>query len=317
MTTSSSLTRRGFLQHSVKIAAAGMGTGAILSTPAQAAAEKTKADRWRIGCFTRPWDKHDYRVALDAIAEAGFKHAGLMTTKSKTRLVISATTSIDQAAKIDKEVKKRGLSVPSVYGGGIPVHQTTKEAVEALRKLIDSCAVVGAKTLMMGGVSGENRYEIYYKAIAECCDYAAEKKLVLVLKPHGGLNATGPQCRKAIEKVGHKSFQLWYDPGNIFYYSNGALDPVVDAATVDGLVTGMCIKDYQHPKQVLITPGTGKVNFPAVMARLEKGGLTGGPLVIETLKPGGLPELLVEAKKGRKFVEDLTRKPDAAPSAKK
>ena len=31
---------------------------------------------YRIGCYTRPWDKYDYRVALDAIAEAGFKYVG-------------------------------------------------------------------------------------------------------------------------------------------------------------------------------------------------------------------------------------------------
>ena len=55
------------------------------------------------------------------------------------------------------------------------------------------------------------------------------------VKPHGGQNATGPQCRKLIEQVGHKNFRLWYDPGNIFYYSDGNLDPVDDSATVDGL----------------------------------------------------------------------------------
>ncbi len=47
------------------------------------------AGGWRIGCYTRPWGQHEYRVALDAIAEAGFKYAGLMTTKSPNNLVIS------------------------------------------------------------------------------------------------------------------------------------------------------------------------------------------------------------------------------------
>jgi len=38
-----------------------------------------------------------------------------------------------------------------------------------------------------------------------------------------GTNATGPQCRKLIESVGHSNFGLWYDPANIFYYSDGRL----------------------------------------------------------------------------------------------
>jgi hypothetical protein len=106
--------------------------------------------------------------------------------------------------------------------------------------------------------------------------------------------------------VGHKNFRIWYDPGNIFYYSNGELDPVVDAATVDGLVVGMCIKDYKHPKDVLVTPGTGKVDFPAVLARLKKGGFTRGPLIVECLERGDLKKTLAEAGKARRFLEELT-----------
>ncbi|MHC4546476.1 MAG: sugar phosphate isomerase/epimerase family protein, partial [Planctomycetota bacterium] len=257
---------------------------------------------WQIGCYTRPWGQHDYRVALDAIAEAGFKYAGLMTTKSKTGLVISASTTLEEAERIGEEVKKRGLAVPSVYGGGIPVEKSLKAGIEGLKKLIDNCTACG----VMGGTGNEKLYKTYYKAIAECCNYAAEKGIGISVKPHGGLNATGPQCRKTVEMVGHRNFRIWYDPGNILYYSNGELDPVADAATVDGLVVGMCIKDYRHPKDVLVTPGTGKVNFPAVLARLKKGGFTRGPLVVECLERGDLKQTLAEAKKARRFLEELT-----------
>jgi sugar phosphate isomerase/epimerase len=245
-------------------------------------------------------------VALDAIAEAGFKYAGLMTAKSKTGLVISVSTTLEEAERIGEEIKKHGLAVPSVYGGGIPVEKSLKAGIEGLKKLIDNCAACGAKNLLMGGTGNEKLYKLYYKAIAECCDYATEKGIGISVKPHGGLNATGPQCRKTVEMVGHENFRIWYDPGNILYYSNGELDPVVDAATVDGLVVGMCVKDYRHPKDVLVTPGTGKVNFPAVLTRLKKGGFTRGPLVVECLERGDLKQTLTEARKARRFLEELT-----------
>ena len=89
----------------------------------------------------------------------------------------------------------------------------------------------------------------------------------IVLKPHGGLNATGPQCRKAIELVGQRNFTLWYDPGNIYYYSDGKLDPAEDARTVSGIVTGMCVKDFtmstsggKRSKDVMVNPGEGKIS---------------------------------------------------------
>jgi len=98
----------------------------------------------------------------------------------------------------------------------------------------------------------------------------------------------------------------WIDPGNIFYYSDGKLNPVDDAPTVDGLVTGMCVKDFRRPKDVLVTPGTGEVDFPAVFARLKAGGFKGGPMVVECLEPGDLPHTLEQAKKARRFLETLT-----------
>ena len=75
---------------------------------------------------------------------------------------------------------------------------------------------------------------------------------------------------------------------------------------MDGLVVGMCIKDYKNPKNVAVTPGTGLVDFPAVMERLKQGGFTSGPLIVECLEPGDLEHTLAEAKKTRKFLEELT-----------
>jgi inosose dehydratase len=143
--------------------------------------------------------------------------------------------------------------------------------------------------------------------VAEGCAYAAGKGVGLTIKPHGGTNATGPECRRLIEKVGHPGLRLWYDPGNIFYYSDGRRDPVDDAATVDGLVAGMSVKDFTPPKEVNVTPGTGRVDFPKVMARLRQGGFTGGPLVVECLARGDLAFTLAEAKRARLFLEELMR----------
>ena len=305
MISSDELSRRDFVNGGLRLGVVGLGLPWAASALAAEESEKKKKERWRIGCYTRPWGGHDYRVGLDGIAEAGFKYAGLMTAKSKNNLVVSVSTTAEEAGKVGEEVKKRGLKVPSVYGGGIPVDKSLEAGIEGLKKLIDNCAACGCKNLMMGGTGSKELHERYYKAVAECCDYAAEKGMGISVKPHGGLNATGPQCRKTIETVGHKNFRIWYDPGNIFYYSNAELDPVDDAATVDGLVIGMCIKDYRHPKNVAITPGTGQVDFPKVMARLKKGGFKGGALVIECLEPGDLKKTLGEAKKARQFVEQL------------
>jgi sugar phosphate isomerase/epimerase len=294
------LTRRRFLW--IGAAAAGV---ARCSSPADTAPPAPPADgaRWRLGCYTRPWGRHDYRVALDAVAEAGFRSVGLMGTA--TGLVISRETSVDEAVGVGEEARQRNLEIASAWSGDIGVDESLERGIADMRRLIDCCAVAGVGNLLMGGVENENLVDPYYRAIAETCDYAAENGVGISVKPHGGANTTGPQCRELIERVGHRNFGLWYDPGNIFYYTDGELDPVEDSKTVDGLVVGMSVKDYEHPRIVDLTPGTGRVDFRSVMTNLVAGGFREGPLVVETLKPGTLPDLAREAVQARRFLESV------------
>jgi sugar phosphate isomerase/epimerase len=261
---------------------------------------------YQIGCFTRPWNTEPYLTAFDAIAEAGFKYCGLMTTKGG--YILTAKTPIDDCHKAGEEAKKRGLGVLAAWGGGLPVAKGVDAGIEELKKLIDNANAATVGTLIMGGTN-DKLYDAYYKAIEECCEYAEQKKVALVIKPHGGSNSTGEQCKKTVEKVNKKNFKLWYDPGNIFFYSAGKLDPIDDAKTVGGIVTGTCVKDFKAPKSVDVTPGDGLVKFPEVMAELKKGGFTSGPLVVETLGPVTDPkQRIAEARKAREMIEAVVAK---------
>ena len=289
----SPMTRRNLLE-----AIAFTGATALHSAP---------ADRWRIGCYTRPWDQFDYRVALDGMAEAGFKYAGLMSHKGKSWILVNPDTPVEEAAAMGEEVRKRGMETLSIYGGDFPVQKSVEEGIVGLRRLIDNCAACRCPGLLLGGTGKPELVDTYYRVVRECCDYAASKGVGLSVKPHGGTNATGAECRKIFERVDDKNFGIWYNPGNIFYYSDGKLDPVDDAPSVNGLVVGMSVKDYRPPKEVLVTPGTGKVNFREVLARLKRGGFTSGPLVIECLDRGDTPAAITaEARKAREFLLELT-----------
>ncbi|MCX7824122.1 MAG: sugar phosphate isomerase/epimerase [Verrucomicrobiae bacterium] len=312
-TIPSAMTRRAFLTQTAALGAVGLAASRF-------SAAAGECGGWQIGCYTRPWDQVEYRVALDAIAEAGYKFCGLMTTKAPRRLVISVDTTLEEARQIGDECRQRGLTPVSVYGGGFPVQKSIEAGIEGLKKLIDNVAAAKAGNLLLGGTN-EKLSDAYYKVVAECCDYAALKGVGMSVKPHGGNNANGSDCRKIVEKVGHKSFRIWYDPGNIFFYSNGKLNPVDDAAVVDGMVVGMCVKDYRPAKadpaappkkspyggEVMLTPGTGQVNFKAVLARLKKGGFSSGPLIVECLDRSDPAKLTAEAKKARLFVEEIVR----------
>lgn len=292
------LTRRGFLQGTAGAAAlAAWGVGA------PAAAEDAG---YVLGCFTRPWDDLPYEGALDAIAEAGYAGAGFMTHAGSPRLVICSRTSEEDAAKAGEACRSRGLALLSCYGDDLGQYASLEACEEGLRRILHNCAAAGSPRVLLGGTNDAAKHPIYYGAIKNCCGLAASLGVEMHLKPHGGTNATGPECRARIEEVNHPSFGFWYDPGNIYYYSEGALDPVEDAPSVASLTTGMCVKDFAPPRNVNLTPGDGLVDFPALMTALREGGFTSGPLVVECLKPGTLEERLDEAKRARTYLETLT-----------
>lgn len=256
---------------------------------------------WLVGCWTRPWAAFDYRVGMDAMAEAGFKHIALTGAKTRTKRVIAADTTLEEAAAVGEDAQRRGLTITNVYAGGLSLEKGSGE----LRKLIDNCCAAGGQSVLLSGIGNEQKYEACCRTVAECCDYAAEKRIAVVLKPHGGMTGTGPRMRDATNRVNRTNFTVMYDPGNIYFYSQGQVDPVEDVKAVAGLVTGVSVKDYLPPKNVALTPGTGKVDFPAFFAELRRGGLKGGPLMIEMVKPGDPEQTLEEVKKAKRFVEHL------------
>ncbi len=272
-------------------------TGSLALIPAK------KSSPWILGAYTRPWSRHDYRVAFDSIAEAGFKYVGLMSDKSGT--IIKKETTPDRAALIAEEAKSRGLGIASLHGGNFDVRKSVDEGIKGLMSLIDSSAICNCPDLLLLGAEAPELAENYYKVVDECCDYAVNKGVIMSVKPHGPLNNTGHECRPLIESIGHKNFKLWYDPGNVYYYSDGRIDPVDDAGEVDGPVCGMSVKDFLMPKNVDVTPGTGMVNFAGVMDLLKQGGFRKGPLIVECLSQGDLLFINSEALKARIFLEKL------------
>ena len=293
--------RRQFLARSVSAAAAGLFLSPAFTLADEPLLPYFENRGWLVGCWTRPWAAFDYRVGMDAMVEAGFKYIALTGAKTRTKRVIAVDTTLDEAATVGEEARRRGLTITNVYGGGVSLEKGPQD----LRKLIDNCQAAGGLSVLLSGIGNEQTYEACCRTVAECCDYAADKRIAIVLKPHGGMTGTGPQIRDAAGRVNRANFTVMYDPGNIFFYSEGKVNPVEDVKAVAGLVTGVSVKDYLPPNNVALTPGTGNVDFPALFAQLRRGGLTGGPLMIEMVNPGDPDQTLDEVKKAKRFVEQL------------
>ena len=187
-----------------------------------------------LGCFTRPWNQEDLDTALRAAKEAGSEAVGLMRMKGQA--VIAHDTPPSEAEDVRRRIEAVGLRHVAVIGGA-DCSLPRDEAAAQFRNYLDRVRDSGATTALVCGVKGEGNYARYYDLMRDGADHAAEIGLRIALKPHGGISATAADCVRALENVAHEAFVIWYDPGNIIYYTGG--DPSEDVRALAGRVAGV------------------------------------------------------------------------------
>jgi sugar phosphate isomerase/epimerase len=285
------MTRRTFISSTI--------AATVIAPTALTAAEKPQ---WEIGCFNRPWGAWSYDVALDGLKAGGFKLTGLVGDhKGEVGLATSATP--EYIAALKKRLDDHGLT-PNIAWLKTRHDTPVADSIAGCRKLVDYAAQLGLKYLLSGGVSAESQYDNYYATMADAAKYAADKGVNMVLKPHGGSSGASDEVLKCLNKVNHPNFKVWFDAGNIIYYTGK--DPVAELKPIAKYVTGFCAKDCAEQKTaVMIQFGTGKVDFKAVFTVLKAAGFN-GPVMIECTAPADSPEqVTANAVANRKFLEAI------------
>lgn len=288
-------TRRQFIRDSALL------TGAALLAEAAPAAAVPPA-RWPVGCMNRPWTKWSFDDTLAAVKAAGYPTIGLLT-RTKDAPFIASDATPEYLAGL-----KRGLAASGLAANmgalrsrhDVPVDET----VAGLQKEIDNAAFLGLRYVMTFGVDEPAQYDNYFQSMARAAAYAAEKKVQVVMKPHGGSSGASEEILLALKKVGHPNFKLWYDAGNIVYYTGK--DPIEELKPIAPHVTGFCAKDCAAPKsEVMIQFGDGKVDFAGVFRVLKSAGFD-GPLMVECCAVGDTPQgTSASARANREFLEKV------------
>lgn len=266
------------------------------------AARKTKGPRWPVGCFNRPWTKWDFDTTLMGVHEAGYKIVGLLT-RTKEEPFIGSEATPQYLESLKKRIASHGLTAN--LGALRTVHNIPlEESIRDVQKQIDNAHTLSLQYLMSFGVDKPDQFDHYCRVMAAAAAYAQKRRLKLVVKPHGGGSGASDDLLRCLEKVGHPNFKVWYDAGNIIYYTGK--DPVAELKPVAKYVTGFCAKDCGQPKgDVMIQFGTGKVNFKAVFSELKTAGFS-GPVMVEGCALGASPDVVTaNARANREFLEKV------------
>ncbi|MGO8699363.1 MAG: sugar phosphate isomerase/epimerase family protein [Limisphaerales bacterium] len=272
---------------------------------------------WPIGCFNRPWMQKfgqqpqpttapqpanwGLEAALKGIREAGYSVAGLLTLMPGEPFVGAAASDV-YLAGLKKRIASAGLTA-TMGSLRVDFSLALPEAIQQVRRQIDHAQFLNLEWLLTFGADREEDYENYYKMMADAADYAQERKIKLVLKPHGGGSGASEEILRCLKEVHRPNFKIWYDAGNIIYYTGK--DPVEELKPIAGYVTGFCAKDCAQPKgDVMIQFGTGKVDFAAVYSELKKAGFN-GPTFVECAGGKTFEEVTQDARANRIFLEKI------------
>src|SRR5206468_1728978 len=232
------MNRREFLQHTITGGAA-TALGLSFSFPLSA-----RGVQWPIGCFNRPWTTWSFDETLKQIKAAGYQMTGLLT-RTKDEPFIGADATPEYLAKLKQriawsELKANMAALRSRHN--IPLDESIKE----VRKQIENADALALTYLLTFGVDKPDEYEHYYKVMADAAAVAQERRIKLVMKPHGGSSGASDEIVAVMKAIRHSNFWIWYDAGNIIYYTGK--DPVEELKPIAQHVTGFCAKDCAAPK---------------------------------------------------------------------
>jgi sugar phosphate isomerase/epimerase len=317
-------TRREFLT-----AASAAAAAAILPGSARGA-ELPPAARWPIGCHTRPFSGASLRAAqagnpdyvLDAIKAAGFEFADMVSPGGGGGRGAPATP--EAIAALKQKLTARGLksniaNFPTAQRG-VPL----ADAIANARQVIGNAHTLGQKYALNLGIEEEERFVDWCKVLSDAAAFGKERGVKVVVKHHHGVNNTSMELLGWITQVNHPNFGLFFDPGNVVYYTGK--DPVKQLEVIGPHVSGVVAKDCTAPHfmeraagdppfgakvtgagnpEVMIQFGTGKVDFPAFFKRLSAFGFSGPVMVEGTAVGATLEETIANARANREFLEKV------------
>lgn len=286
------MNRREFIQKAI---VASCASTFLSSTEVQA-----KGVNWQIGCFNRPWTKWPFDQTLSAIKAAGFKTTGLLT-RTKEEPFVGADATQEYLAGLKSRIAASGLSAN--MGALRSRHDIPLEdSIREVRKQIDNAWFLSLQYVLSFGADKPEEFAHYAKVMSDAAAYAQDKGIKLAMKPHGGISGASDEILRVIKAVNHRNFSIWYDAGNIIYYTGK--DPVAEIDPIVQHVTGFCAKDCGEIKgDVMIQFGSGKVDFPSLFKKLKSAGFN-GPLMVECCKVGQTAEeTMANARENREFLE--------------
>ena len=275
------------------------------------AVDKSKPTKFQIACMTLAYAPFPLERALTGLKAAGYRYIAWGTSHRESngqrQPVMAEDAPPEKAKELGKRCRDLGLEPLMMFSG---IYPEAKNHKEVLTNRVRQAAAAGiSQVLTFGNPRGGDR-KLWVEQFKQLGPVARDHGVLIVIKQHGGLTASGVQTAEMIRDIGDEGIKANYDSGNVMdYLKLDAASVQADFQKCAGEVRSFCIKDHRlTPKDEDCGPGFGEIDHYKL---LQPVAFTGrslplccenifAPLVPRPTTPEGVDAL---ARRAREFLE--------------
>ena len=213
--------------------------------------------------------------ALEGLAAAGYRNCEIGAVKGWFEHIDPDAYTDKDLAAADAKLNDLGLNPVSLSGH---TQLQTAEGKERFRRAIDIAAALGMKVVntFTGDASTNEDREAYFANVAELCDYAAPKGLMIGMETDSNMLPTAAIGVAILDRIDRPdSLGFNYDPGNVVYYTGA--DPIEDIRIALPRMVHFHFKDKIGGKDVFNfpPPGDGELDMSRLLELCADAGYSG------------------------------------------
>ncbi|HEV8061909.1 MAG TPA: TIM barrel protein, partial [Gemmataceae bacterium] len=246
-------------------------------TQKSATPPKGEPTRFQVACMTLPYSGYPLQRALTGLQQAGYRFVAWgtnhMEADGKKTPIVAPDATPDHAKQISRRCRDLGLEPVMMFSG---VYPDAPNHLEVMKNRLLQAEAAGISQLLTFGNpdpkrSDRKHWVEQFKTLGRV---ARDHGVLIVVKQHGGLSASGVMTMEIIRAVADEGVKLNYDAGNVMDYLH--LDPAVIATDIEHCsseVRSFCIKDHRRfPKDEDCGPGLGEIDHYRLLAPIAFSG---------------------------------------------
>ena len=192
--------------------------------------------------ITVGFDGYSLEDALEGVSKTNSSGLSLCSVDGLTQHV-----NPEQMSKKEWENVKRLIDKNNLTFHGLEGHCdiSNSDNLERIRKRIEFTKFLGGKYLDLDGGPKE-RINDFYENINKIIKMAEKSNIIICLETHKGLIETGRGSSKLLKRIDSPYIKISYDPANVYFYSNGKINPSEDIKYILDFIYIIHLKGVSH-----------------------------------------------------------------------